>query len=182
MANRTPRSRTRRRTRASRPLASSTAPLSSALEAAVDVAVAVADDTEAEEVVRSMVGRGYRLTTLIEHTHAGRLSTDRAPRVRAPSRPPRDLARYPDQAIALDQRGDPRAQRRIAGRIGHLGALLRHVDRSAGGRSTRSERSSRMLSGSPFLTMHSAGVLIALGHVVPSVPTVTVAGCATAVV
>ena len=43
----------------------------------LDVTVAVADDQEAEETVRDMMSRGYRIDTPLEHTDTGRLSTVR---------------------------------------------------------------------------------------------------------
>lgn len=48
----------------------------------IDVAIAVADDTEAEGVVSSLLGRGYYDEEVMDHRHAKRLSTVRFKRRR----------------------------------------------------------------------------------------------------
>lgn len=43
----------------------------------IDVAVSIADDAQAEEVVRRLVGRSYRIDRQMEHTETARLATIR---------------------------------------------------------------------------------------------------------
>jgi hypothetical protein len=107
MAKRTPRRRTRGRTRKSRSVAAPTPPLAAALRNVsatlteldrgyalvgglavsarveprmtrdVDLAIDTIDDADAESLVRELVGRGYHVTSTVEQTHTDQLATVR---------------------------------------------------------------------------------------------------------
>lgn len=51
----------------------------------LDFAVAVADDRAAENLVRELTGRGYRLTAIVEQEATGRLATVRLEHRNAPA-------------------------------------------------------------------------------------------------
>jgi predicted nucleotidyltransferase len=56
-----------------------------------DIAVAVANDAEAENLIRGLQARGYRIETLVEQDAVGRLATVRLTRSLQPAGPVIDL-------------------------------------------------------------------------------------------